>query len=480
MSDSDKNLDLGETPADETPEIDAEIVEDGYASTRPEPADAPVRPRPRLSDKTRKILYIAAPAIAAIAAAIVLVVSGGKPKAVREAVPEPASESANELPSTAQEGPVVAPKEPLTLEITPPAEDSGAGSEAPVKKIFNNGLIDAKDAFDALSEAAEDGDGDYLGLPPAPAADTFGNNGLQQAAKDAAKLLTAEPEGLDAPQSDFLPAPDLSTPDDVEGASDPSPGADQRSEAPGVQPVLNAAVTPETSSATNQIAAEISSLKDSLQVQVDTLNSALTRERQISQTQSSEIARLNAELATANAQAAPMAKRAMSALALTSLREKALSGAPFLDELESAREAGVTAAVIADLARFAESGLPTIAELKSEFATVRRAALAAGRREEATGPVSRLAANLSTFVSVRPANPVAGDGAVAIISRAEHRIDADDIAGAAAELATLKGDARARYDEWIARAQTRLAAEAKLSQANETMMGRIADGTFIQ
>ncbi|MGB3556503.1 MAG: hypothetical protein WBA25_17880, partial [Jannaschia sp.] len=58
--------------------------------------------------------------------------------------------------------------------------------------------------------------------------------------------------------------------------------------------------------------------------------------------------------------------------------------------------------------------------------------------------------------------PRDGDDADAVLSRAEAAIRAGDVATALTEVEALPDDARAELSDWIARAETRRAAQAAL------------------
>ncbi len=113
------------------------------------------------------------------------------------------------------------------------------------------------------------------------------------------------------------------------------------------------------------------------------------------------------------------------------------------------------------LAAPAEAGIPTVAELTAAFPEPSRRALAVARASEPVdgNPVT---AFLRRQTGARSLEPRDGDDADAVLSRAEAAIRAGDVATALTEVEALPDDARAELSDWIARAETRRAAQAAL------------------
>jgi hypothetical protein len=74
---------------------------------------------------------------------------------------------------------------------------------------------------------------------------------------------------------------------------------------------------------------------------------------------------------------------------------------------------------------------------------------------------SEVVNKLSSVVSVRRTDgeTAKGSGALPVTARAAARLDADDIAGAIAELAALDGSGAAKAAPWVEQAARRLKAE---------------------
>lgn len=332
-----------------------------------------------------------------------------------------------------------------TLDIPEPAGPPLAGDGQAPGKIFNQAIDGVKAGAAAIHSAAPSADGSIGALPPAPEAGE-GNEALQHAAKDAAKRL--------APKPQTAPEIDLSTGDgeaaletlEREAAAQPTPGFSP-------PPVAHAGA----------------GIGEALTLDIARLAGSLETERQHTERQTAEIARLNSELAALKAQGSQQARTAKAALLFGALAEKARSGAPYRREFDDyARAAG--GAPSPPLATGADAGISSLAALKLEFPGVRDAALAAARREGARGPIAHLRANLASLVRLRRAAPADGAGASAIFSRAEAKLYADDLDGAVADLGGLTGAARVQAAPWTQKASARVHADAALADINRTLV----------
>ena len=103
------------------------------------------------------------------------------------------------------------------------------------------------------------------------------------------------------------------------------------------------------------------------------------------------------------------------------------------------------------------------------------ATVVAAQRAAETGDgwVSGAVKRVSNLVSLRPVGAVEGDGPGAAVARAEVHLDADDLAGAVAELESLSGEAAAAAADWLAQAKGRLAVDATLDELAATMARRL-------
>ncbi|MEL6213744.1 MAG: mitofilin family membrane protein, partial [Pseudomonadota bacterium] len=123
------------------------------------------------------------------------------------------------------------------------------------------------------------------------------------------------------------------------------------------------------------------------------------------------------------------------------------------------------AASLAPLRNAAREGVPTFASLKNGFEPVVLRALAA-TGADAKGIVGRM----QSLVSVRPATPQSGSRPQDIISRADAKLENDDLGGAVAELEALEGESAEAFADWMAQAQQRLAATDAIEELNAALL----------
>ncbi|MFT5629081.1 MAG: hypothetical protein ACI82I_000012 [Gammaproteobacteria bacterium] len=164
-----------------------------------------------------------------------------------------------------------------------------------------------------------------------------------------------------------------------------------------------------------------------------------------------------------NAEAA--ARAATGRAALARIQSGMETGAPLgeaLDDLAAALQGDVPAALTA-----VRDGTPTLAALQSDFPALARAALAIARAEGVSGESEGgLASFLRNQFDVRSVAPKDGDGADAILSRAEATLRQGRLTDTLAEVGALPEVARAELSDWISLAEARadaLAAAATLS-----------------
>lgn len=157
--------------------------------------------------------------------------------------------------------------------------------------------------------------------------------------------------------------------------------------------------------------------------------------------------------------AAAAARNAAARAALARVQTALESGAPIgaaLGDLEAATVSPAPDALIA-----AQDGVPTLASLQESFPEAARQALATARREGVAGEeTSGFGAFLRTQLDVRSTAPREGDGADAILSRAEAAIRTGRLSDALAEVSALPEVARAEMSDWLAQAELRASAVA--------------------
>ncbi len=476
------------------PEVDAEIVEDGYrkpgpdsSSVKPESEEAVVAGPPpsegvppEPSSSARGPFALTPGIMLLIVLGLVLVMGFAIWRLAGDGAPSPSSTAVPGEPAeTSSPSPLPDPIAPADTDeaAAPSASDPAQRSASDPSKIANAGVAAVKEAAADIdpAEASES----LRTLPPAPAAG--GNEALQNAAKNAAKTLSGSDTGdaidlgATTPDGDEL-AEEL--PPDA-GAYPSSPSSAAPVETPGTAPPDQEA----SSQAAGKVANDLTDLKsalaaaqalnaqqaDEIAAMRDSFQQALVeRDREAG----SAIASLNARLDKIQSEnaATPRGREAAASLALVALQRVLDSGAPYQDELDVLSRLAPGRPELDRLRAHAEPGAPTLLALKADFPAAARAARAASNRARAKGPFADFLARLETLISIRPAAPLAGDGAAAVISRAEDRLDKDMLAAAVTELEALPAPASGAFDQWLADARARLAADQAITELNAALL----------
>ncbi|MEO1310888.1 MAG: mitofilin family membrane protein [Pseudomonadota bacterium] len=172
---------------------------------------------------------------------------------------------------------------------------------------------------------------------------------------------------------------------------------------------------------------------------------------------------------------AAASKTAATSLALLNLQRQVTQGRPFANELSAVRGLSPNLAPLAQLQPYARDGLPSVAYLERTFPEAARAAQTAAKRAGAEGGVSGLVANFMSLVTVRKAGDVPGETPGAILSRAEARLEENDLKAAVEELEGLKGEAADAMDEWLAAARARVAVDDLMDDVSAEVVGDLGD-----
>ncbi len=489
------------------PEVDAEIVEDGYrqpesenssAKSEPEetsagappPKDLPPTPSSALRGpfglSPGVMLLIVLVAVLVVGFAIWRLAGGGastqQPAATTGAPSDAAPDAVT--PAALPEGdssPSEEAGETLVLSGSFPA--SARPAPAP-GKIANTGAATAKEAAAGIGPS-ESSDASR-GLPLAPAPATGGNETLQNAAKKAAKALAGPDTGdaidlgdTEAPaggEEIETPAPDTEAypPPSADPAFSETPGeaSDQEASLPGAEKLANDLTEMKAALAAAQTlnaqqADEIAAIRDSFQ------QALAERDRNSGAAIASLSARLD-KIQT-DVAATPRGREAAASLALVALQRVIDSGAPYQAELDVLSRLAPGRPALEALRARAETGAPTLLALKADFPEAARAARAAASRALSKGPVADFFARLETLISIRPAAPMAGGSAIAIISRAEDRLDKDMLAAAVTELEALPAPSSDAFSQWLADARARLAADQAIADLNAALLADFAE-----
>jgi hypothetical protein len=182
-----------------------------------------------------------------------------------------------------------------------------------------------------------------------------------------------------------------------------------------------------------------------------------------------ELARVRAASEQASAEAAAATQAASSADSLTVLAEVGAalaSGAPFEEPLDRLVALDKTLP-IGQLLPHA-SGVPPMTELQRTFPEAARRALAADVEAQAGGGLGGF---LRAQLGMRSLSPQQGDGADAVLSRAEEALRSGDLDGALAELDALSGPAAQALADWRSQAEARAAAQAAYDDLEAAVRG---------
>ena len=182
-------------------------------------------------------------------------------------------------------------------------------------------------------------------------------------------------------------------------------------------------------------------------------------------TQRSEVEEMLAEARLTEKASLEAARLAAAQLALAKIRISLDAGGSFADPLTELQSLQVV--VPEDLSGSGEAGVATLSGLQASYAPLAREALALARQE--TKGSGGLMDYVNRHLGARSVTPQEGDGADAVLSRAEAAVQSGAIADALAEIETLPEAAGAAFAAWQASAQTRLAAIAAVDQLAQSL-----------
>ncbi len=161
---------------------------------------------------------------------------------------------------------------------------------------------------------------------------------------------------------------------------------------------------------------------------------------------------------------------AARAIAVVALRRAVDEGVPFATDLDLAAALGLPADDVAALKPFAEKGVATKATLAARFGQVGDAIVeATAQADPNAGWFARIMARLGSLVTVRPAGPVAGDDAVAVVSRMRAAVEAGDFAKALSERDSLPAAGKDASAAWAAAAQDRVTIDGLIARIAESI-----------
>lgn len=167
------------------------------------------------------------------------------------------------------------------------------------------------------------------------------------------------------------------------------------------------------------------------------------------------------------------------ALAAAQVRAAVQTSGPYRTEVEALKafgpqDPGLVQALGA-LDAHAATGVPTAARLAERFGQLSGDIVRAGSVGEDGSWTDRALSRVTSLVSIRrPAEQAEGDGASAVVSRAEARLDEGDLAAAVEELSGLRGPALETAQPWLADARARLAVDEAASTLTSAALSRLS------
>ena len=181
--------------------------------------------------------------------------------------------------------------------------------------------------------------------------------------------------------------------------------------------------------------------------------------------QRSEVEEMLAEARLTEQASLEAARIASAQLALAKIRISLDAGGSFSEALAELQSLEVE--VPADLAGSGEAGVATLTNLQASYAPLAREALALARQE--TKGSGGLMDYVNRQLGARSVTPQEGDGADAVLSRAEAALQSGAVADALSEIESLPEVARAAFADWQAAAHSRLAAIAATDQLAQSL-----------
>lgn len=166
-------------------------------------------------------------------------------------------------------------------------------------------------------------------------------------------------------------------------------------------------------------------------------------------------------------------------LAAGQLRSALQGSGDFADELQAVRQLGGAdpqiRQTLESISSRADSGVPTATQLASRFERMASDIVRAGQQEGEQPWYEKAANRVTSLVTVRRvAGEVEGNSAAAIVSRAEARLDENDLEGAVAQVEMLAGPAAETAAPWLRDARARLAADAAVAALTRQAISRLA------
>ena len=190
------------------------------------------------------------------------------------------------------------------------------------------------------------------------------------------------------------------------------------------------------------------------------------------------LAQLSARVDRVEAAQRELVKATAAAYAARSLQLAAKNQQPFLSELAVVEPALNDPAVAVTLRPYAEKGVPSEVALAVTFPSIAaRANIAAKADDGKNGLFDKIRHAIGGFISVRRIDNPGGQGAEAILERAEIRLNGGDLKGAVAYLDTLPPSAQKALSPWLEEARARVLVDDTTRRISETALNRLSQMT---
>ena len=161
------------------------------------------------------------------------------------------------------------------------------------------------------------------------------------------------------------------------------------------------------------------------------------------------------------------------AVAVAGLERAVQAGRAYAAELDVVAGLAPDAPGVAELRAHAATGVASRDELARDFASIASSIVTAEQTSGGGGIWDRMLDSARSIIRIRPTGYVDGEGAAASVARAEVHLQENDLASAVSELKLLDGRARQAAQDWIERAEIRIAVEQLVGALNRDVLAKL-------
>lgn len=221
---------------------------------------------------------------------------------------------------------------------------------------------------------------------------------------------------------------------------------------------------------------EIASLKETLSELVSSALTAGDADVELElDGHDARLTKLETALADFAAQGTAGPRSAAAAIAFANLRAAVDAGRPYAAELVAMEAAHADEADLMALAANADKGIPTVAELTRSFQAAKEASLAAVSPPADASILESLLSSVKSAVKIRRIDGAnTGEGAEAVLARAEIKLKQAALAEAVKEIETLSGPPRRAMEQWLGEARARISADKTLKDMEMALLKSLA------